>query len=134
MIISKKSWHYKMVTEWNDKTNSQVINMDSCQYIRSLIWAFVWLFLACFLGFVAIVLVADTIAWFVAGLITSFVMPSDAAAAMLIVLFVVAGGYCWLLYAMHRRNREYDVPKRPSFVAQTYDRVKNKFCSKIEVV
>ena len=123
-----------MVTKWNDKRPFEVINMDSCQYIRSLMMSFIWLFLACFFGFVAIALVADTIAWFVAGMITSFVMPSEAAAAALIILFVMVIGYCWLLYAMYRREREYYAPKQPSFVKQSYDRMKNKFCSKIEVV
>lgn len=131
MIVSKKSWHYRL----NTKFNGYVDYRDSCEYIRAtvlnvLVLLAVVVMVNVILGAVIVIPVTAISAMAVTGVWwydDAFNLP---IASVILVMII----FCAVQYTNWRDNRWYHAPFTPTFVGQAYERVKGKFCSKLEVV
>lgn len=137
MKIQRNSWHYKMLNRF-DRNYSWFLREDnlkhtnSCEYISHVFGCLIYLaIMAIIMGVGCISLI-----WLLASPFLYFFGLVDVNKEM-----VALGLGCWaffilvastLLFISIREKMKKCIAK-PGFAMQAYDRLKNRYCSKIEV-
>ncbi len=89
--VSKKSWHYSMVTRYLDTPPQS----NFCPYFRQVIYAIAFcLFLATLLGLLGL-LVVHPMAWLLATIVTGYMFPPAMVVILpgvLVILGIIAAG------------------------------------------
>jgi len=149
MIVNLNSWHFWVLRKTIGEYRANNIQ-DSCEYIRAVIWGslilvIVWSLLSV-LSVAFIVLIFSMIYFFVSlfGFISVLDVDFWATGVVTTGIFVVIG--CRILWDKYefrikrffrgrkKHNAKTNAPKSPEFFAQVKDRIKNKFCSKVELI
>ena len=130
MIIDRDSWHWKLIRLVNDPWIERKID-DSCSYLRVFAFSVFKLIVFCWIiGFFIFTFSVAQIHFF-GGL---FGWPG--AAEDLFMIGAALDGFLLACAVTIYSARKYALrevkPKEPGFILQAYDRIKNKYCSKVE--
>lgn len=130
MKIDRDSWHWKIIRFSNDPWIEDKIG-ESCRYFRIL-----------FLSIIKTGISFSIIAWLgvcillglfhLFGAVFGYLESPDPNLVTVGVVSITVPLMIYLTFLYSKRQRFPDIPAKRGFVSQWYDRVKNKYCSKIE--
>lgn len=127
MQINRKSWHWKLIRLMGDPWVEYRVT-DSCQYVKYFLRSCLLIIIsAC--AVVVVAALALNGVYHLLGMLFGFLPDAEpelaAVGSMVLISPLIL--YSVYLYA-NRKCRT----KKSGFVSQAIDRIKNKYCSKIE--
>lgn len=135
MIVNTNSWHYKFLRKIQFSA-LEIHHMDSCEYIRSVLSKG---FLVLIGGFTVATCVLGFF-YTAIGYWLNFFFGVEFSEKFLEIGFIVNTTFLTMVVVvivavipvkLKKRAASSDSP--PGFFAQAQDRIKNKFCSKLEI-
>lgn len=143
MIVNTNSWHYKFLRKIQFSA-LEIQHMDSCEYIHSVLSKGFFVLLGgftvatCVIGFFY---TAIGFFYTAIGYWLNFFFGVEFSEKFLEIGFIVNAIFLTMVVVvivavitdkLKKRAASSDSP--PGFFAQAQDRIKNKFCSKLEIV
>lgn len=139
--FNRDSWHYKVATEWGGMPK-WFEDTNICEYSRAVMKGIAGLLLLTAAAFGLLYWVADTIAWWIAMLVTGVFIEEPGPIVLTGVTIIgtvsVVGGYLltrlqWWLEDRRRNksNNGYTQQKPDSFVKKAWRSWKDKTCVRV---
>jgi hypothetical protein len=138
MKISRDSWHYSVAKSFASIKDDELLHLfpeklDSCKYIRMVISGVlkaIGLSVAALAGItVAFLLMFAPVLQFFFKIYPEIVVLSTFAWFLALVFFIEKSIKNAFINSSINKNE-----RAPGFISQAYDRIKNKFCSKVEYI
>jgi hypothetical protein len=118
--VSKKSWHYYMITQIGDYKPYNITNF--CDYWRALVVTFIML------GFFSLFIIVGLTALVISLYISVYFTVEYPSIGIPIILSIIAFGF--LFYYINKRTK---TKKEPGIFKVKYLSWKAKFCPKLEI-
>ena len=141
MKVRTDSWHYQLITNGCSRFRyPDECPTDSCEYISAVLSALGSIVAATIIGSVAVgITLGDFMVWLLVMAMTgTWIDPDPGAGVFIGVVFVCSGVFALYLadgaIKRARQKRREDYTHVPGFVSQAKERLREKYCSAIEVV
>ena len=139
MKIQRNSWHYKMLNRF-DRNYSWFLREDnlkhtnSCEYISHVFGCFIYLtFMTIMIGVGCISLIGALASPFLYFFGLADVNESAASLGLSLWIIGIVIATTLIFISIREKMKKRNCNTKPGFFSQTYDRLKNRYCSKIEL-